>query len=78
MSVARGTPQQVVATQKQMLDEQADIEARIFDTVLVSEGAVSVSEAYQMTNAQMSHFIKRLQNLKEKEASARKAASKAR
>tara|TARA_B100000902_G_scaffold310357_1_gene299958 strand:+ start:1582 stop:1818 length:237 start_codon:yes stop_codon:yes gene_type:complete len=78
MSVARGTPQQVVATQKQMLDEQADIEARIFDTVLVSEGAVSVSEAYQMTNAQMAHFVKRLGNLKEKEAAARKAASKAR
>tara|TARA_B100000900_G_C20560146_1_gene708535 strand:+ start:1534 stop:1770 length:237 start_codon:yes stop_codon:yes gene_type:complete len=78
MSVARGTPQQVVATQKQMLDEQADIEARIFDTVLVSEGAVSVSEAYHMTNAQMEHFVKRLGNLKEKEAAARKAASKAR
>ena len=78
MSVARGTPQQVVATQKQMLDEQADIEARIFDTVLISEGALTVTEAYQMTQSQMDHFIKRLGSLREKQSAARKAASKSR
>ena len=65
MSVARNDWRQVRAAQKEVDDQRSEIESKLWDAVIYSDGLVNYNELLTMSNLQIQMFVKRFTEYQE-------------
>ena len=65
MSVARNDWRQVRAAQKEVDDQRSEIESKLWDAVIYSDGLVNYNELLTLSNLQIQMFVKRFTEYQE-------------
>tara|TARA_B100000579_G_C22611421_1_gene747448 strand:+ start:307 stop:540 length:234 start_codon:yes stop_codon:yes gene_type:complete len=65
MSVARNDWRQVRAAQKEVDDQRSEIESKLWDAVIYSDGLVNYNELLSLSNLQIQMFVKRFTEYQE-------------